>query len=224
MASTAFIRIKQCKQCGVDYAWRRGAMGGLRGCCTKECAAARDRTRMSQRWAEGYISPSRIPKKSRAPTPCVRCGGLTTRPRFCSQKCSHDTSKGIATPRWAACKECDKPMFVVGERRTFCSAECGNKAKWRKSSAIRRARIYGRLKERFDPMDVFIRDKWICHLCGKRTLPRLKGSLDNRAPQLDHIIPLAAGGEHTMRNTACSCRKCNMAKGAKPLGQMLLFA
>jgi 5-methylcytosine-specific restriction endonuclease McrA len=33
------------------------------------------------------------------------------------------------------------------------------------------------------------------------------------APELDHIIPLSAGGAHTLDNVACAHRSCNLEKG-----------
>lgn len=89
---------------------------------------------------------------------------------------------------------------------------------------IERARLRFAKVERVDPMEVFDRDRWRCHLCGIKAPKRLRGTYHANAPELDHIIPLAAGGEHSMRNTACSCRKCNGAKGAKPMGQLRLVA
>jgi 5-methylcytosine-specific restriction endonuclease McrA len=78
--------------------------------------------------------------------------------------------------------------------------------------------------ERFDPIAVFERDRWHCHLCGCRTPQRLRGTFEANAPELDHIIPLAAGGEHSRRNTACACRRCNIAKADRPMGQLRLIA
>jgi len=42
------------------------------------------------------------------------------------------------------------------------------------------------------------------------------------APELDHIVPIAAGGSHTYSNVACACKKCNIKKSSKPLGQLNL--
>lgn len=76
--------------------------------------------------------------------------------------------------------------------------------------------------ETFDPLDVLARDDWTCQMCQKRLSERKRGSFDDDAPELDHIVPLAAGGDHSRRNTQCLCRKCNLQKGASPFGQMLL--
>src|SRR6185369_6572415 len=43
---------------------------------------------------------------------------------------------------------------------------------------------------------VFDRDGWRCHLCGQ---PTNKSAVvpHPKAPTLDHVIPLSAGGDHT---------------------------
>lgn len=78
--------------------------------------------------------------------------------------------------------------------------------------------------ERFDPVEVFERDGWRCHMCGANTPKVLRGTHHDSAPELDHIVTIFEGGEHSRRNTACSCRKCNIAKGAKSYGQLRLLA
>lgn len=83
-----------------------------------------------------------------------------------------------------------------------------------------RARRRGVQCERIDPLAVLERDGWRCMLCGIGTPRRLRGTCDPRAPEMDHIIPLAAGGTHTWGNVQCACRACNHAKGARPLGQL----
>lgn len=79
----------------------------------------------------------------------------------------------------------------------------------------RRALTRGVVAEKFDPDDVFERDNWQCQICGRRTLKSKRGTAHTRAPELDHIVPLSAGGEHTIRNTQCACRSCNLEKGAR---------
>jgi 5-methylcytosine-specific restriction endonuclease McrA len=116
-----------------------------------------------------------------------------------------------------------------GRRKAYCSATCSalsevtarNK---RTCRATRRARERAADAERFDPIEILRRDGWRCHICGRSTPERLRGTFDDPAPELDHIIPLAAGGNHTRINTACACRKCNRQKGARPLGQLRLAA
>lgn len=68
--------------------------------------------------------------------------------------------------------------------------------------------------ERVRRQEVFARDRWICGLC-HRPVKRADASLD-------HIVPLAVGGEHSYRNVQCAHRRCNSAKGAKIKGQLRL--
>lgn len=102
-----------------------------------------------------------------------------------------------------------------------CSAVCADQAD-RAYKAKRR--VLARDGDTFDPLLILHRDKWRCRHCGCKTPKTLRGTCKPNAPELDHIVPLSAGGKHTMANTQLLCRNCNMAKGAGSLGdQMLLF-
>lgn len=87
----------------------------------------------------------------------------------------------------------------------------------------RRARVKGLPFESIDPLKVFERDKWICHICKNKTDKNLRGKCDYNAPELDHIVTLADGGSHIYTNVACSCRKCNQKKGSFSYGQIFLL-
>jgi hypothetical protein len=89
-----------------------------------------------------------------------------------------------------------------------------------KRQAIARGAAGG---EAIDPIKVFERDKWKCQLCGTRTPKKKRGTYDDNAPELDHILPVSKGGQHRYTNVQCACRRCNGMKNATPLGQMLLF-
>lgn len=94
----------------------------------------------------------------------------------------------------------------------------------RAKAAARRAQKRTTQVEHVDPYRVFDRDGWRCRLCGIRTPETKRGSYADNAPELDHINPLSQGGEHSYMNTQCACRKCNLLKSNKPLGQTLMFA
>ena len=70
--------------------------------------------------------------------------------------------------------------------------------------------------ERVDEWVVFRRDRWVCQICHHR-VDKLLSSPHKMGPTLDHIIPLAKGGEHSYANTQLAHRSCNSAKGAKLL-------
>ena len=129
---------------------------------------------------------------------------------------------------------CCGTSFIRGRRITqLCSAECrqahraARKRKYRVSPAGRAYNAKRKAIERgcdgadrIDPIKVFERDKWRCHLCGAKTPKNLRGTADDRAPELEHIVSLADGGSHTWGNVACSCRLCNQAKGSASFDQL----
>lgn len=166
---------------------------------------------------------------------CEECGRAFIPKRFaktCSEECRSVRQKRRAMEADAAkhphllltCRECGAAFTpeYKNKHRDYCSDACADKHNGRVAKATRRARMHDVEYESVDPYDVFKRDGWRCHICGCRTPQRLRGTLDNRAPELDHITPLALGGPHTYANTACACRKCNQQKGAQLLGQMRL--
>jgi len=78
------------------------------------------------------------------------------------------------------------------------------------------------------PHLVFERDNYLCHLCNRKTLPRvvINGNVPHpRSPTIDHHpYPLSAGIlGHEWDNVRCACWECNVRKGAAWSGQTLLF-
>lgn len=178
--------------------------------CSMECrkdAAARLRSEIS--WLRGMAVAHRKREReavrralSRDRTvyhlACVDCGAVESRPVQMGRR-----------P-----KRCDRCASSVRKEQKRKHRRIGKSA--------RRARIRNAPMDRIDPIEVFERDKWKCHLCGRHTPKRLRGSIEDAAPELDHVIPLALGGSHTLANVACACRACNGRKGAKALGQLKL--
>lgn len=134
----------------------------------------------------------------------------------------------------ARCVECGCAFSRTSLGQVLCGLQC-IRARHRRSAsgraarrawrAARKALLKARTVERFDPFDVFERDGWRCQICGVATPQRLRGSFKPNAPELDHIVALSRGGEHSKANTQCACRRCNGAKSnGRPVGQMGLFA
>lgn len=140
----------------------------------------------------------------RTPTvrPCVKCGAK---------------AKGLGNYS-RMCTSC--ALLAKAQTRRKSRKGEAHKASKRICKARRRALERGVTAERIDPIKVFERDGWRCHMCQCKTPRDLRGTYHDRAPELDHVIPLAAGGAHTWGNVKCSCRKCNAIKSDKPLGQL----
>ena len=85
----------------------------------------------------------------------------------------------------------------------------------------RRAQKRGVLYEIFDPQEVFERDGWRCKHCHKKVQWLNKSPNHPFYPNLDHIVPLSKGGEHTKRNTQLLCRECNNKKRDNDVGEQL---
>ena len=161
---------------------------------------------------------------------CASCGALFTTRRkgksVCSIGCMHFIrNKERHSVFDAVCSECGVVFTVEygDKRRLFCSQECLARHHHRIAKAKRRAVERGADAERVNPIKVFMRDGWRCQICGKKLDQKNRGTHKDNAPELDHIIPLAEGGEHSYKNTQCACRKCNASKGADGYGQQLLL-
>jgi hypothetical protein len=110
------------------------------------------------------------------------------------------------------CVECDE-RFITDTKYTnfYCSGQCAKRAgrrqrKYRARNATKTARV---LRRR-----VFERDDWTCRICLK---PVLRGTAPShpKAATIDHILPLALGGEHTYANVQTAHHGCNSSKGAR---------
>lgn len=73
---------------------------------------------------------------------------------------------------------------------------------------------------RFTSLSVFQRDGWRCRFCGIDTPESLRGTHEHNAPELDHIVPLARGGQHSYDNTQCLCRACNGFKSNRTMAEL----
>lgn len=99
---------------------------------------------------------------------------------------------------------------IALQNRQYCKTEAGKNAH-KKKNHKRRALQAGVRVESFSPIEVFERDGYRCQLCGCKTQPGYS-IYHSKRPELDHIIPLSLGGEHSKRNTQCLCRHCNATK------------
>ena len=192
---------KACALCGQSFLPTNYTKDGEQQYCSRECAANRTVEQTAKRrliekeaatyrkWAMGYgrgIHRHRFRRwRERASQPCIDCG----------------CPVGVARTKTYPASRCGS-----------CAAKERNRQS-RISGKKREARLRGVTVEAVDPIKVFERDGWRCYLCGCETPKGKRGTYDDDAPELEHIIPVSRGGEHSYANTACSCRSCNAAKG-----------
>lgn len=194
---------RRCSQCGSGFTSARSDQVN----CSKACRRLREmeRARLSRQMSRGGVPAQKAVVRDLC---CPHCGVRFQRRwkrlspvEFCSLACSHAAR-----------------VVEVKAKRVY------NREASRAAGARRRALKRGATVERFLPVEVLERDGWRCHICHCRTPKKLRGTLAPNAPEVDHIVPLSRGGEHSRRNTACSCRRCNNRKSDKVLGQPSLLA
>jgi len=242
-------RTRTCEVCGKEFVMRSMSGKGNRGevnegrFCSNKC---RGEWQAKQR--NGCISPEDPFKKKHGFKEgaycrlyigrCSHCGELfirrknTTR-KFCSKECILANMRQEYKSKWVPpkpfkCQWCGKlhqPKY--GEHSTvYCSETCRQRARrmlyYTSNNSYLRENAE-RNGEKFKAITVLLRDGWRCQLCGKKLNPKHRGTYRDDAPELDHVTPLSKGGEHSKRNTQCACRKCNLSKSNKALGQLRLF-
>lgn len=124
------------------------------------------------------------------------------------RKAAAGTAPHIDWP-WVSgqCGECGEAFTRKGEASPYCSTACSRKERRRR----RRARKTDAFVERVYRNRIMERDGWRCQLCGKAVNRKAKIP-HPKAPVIDHIIPLAAGGTHEPANAQCAHFLCNSLK------------
>ena len=159
--------------------------------------------------------------------PCVECGVLCKQPKSGNgrKRCASCVMERVRQLHWCyerkgrelTCPSCGVQWCGLkqsGNAKTSpcCSPECRREL----ARAHKRARKR-KLRGTVNRLRVFNRDGWACRACGCATPRALMGTFDDNAPELDHIVPVSAGGEHSYANTQCLCRMCNGLKSDKPM-------
>jgi 5-methylcytosine-specific restriction endonuclease McrA len=148
----------------------------------------------------------------------------------CGAECRKERARKLSNAHYAAndnvdrtprpCAECAKifsPAFG-SKRSVYCCSECAQRSQRRVAHRAARARLRLVKVDNVDPTKVFVQHGWTCARCGQATPRDLRGSYEPNAPELDHVVPLSKGGEHSYANTQCLCRQCNAEKSdALPL-------
>lgn len=223
----------ECKNCGETFRIKKN--GPVGEYCRPDCRRAhwysengndperreRDRARslvQSKRKSAALLSENLL----KYPDPrCNFCGGPSCRGRggkplkFCSKKCSSraDYERVLASGVLCSMDGCGRPVMARGVCGSHYSTEHRRKypALAQANQHRRRARLLDAFVEDVDIRTVLERDGWMCGICGGR----ISGSAvwpDRGYRTLDHIVPLAKGGEHSYSNVQAAHFSCNSSK------------
>lgn len=122
-----------------------------------------------------------------------------------------------------ACIDCGTEVTAIAKRTKRC--ESCRRIEFRRQKKIsnkRREAIKRNapVVESVDPYAIYDRDGWICQICRKQVSKRADRN-GPEGPSIDHIKPLARGGEHSYRNLQLAHRKCNSGKRDLCVGSQL---
>lgn len=103
----------------------------------------------------------------------------------------------------------------------FCSSACNDKAHSATRKAAQRAGLTNRKGELISLAYIAERDRWRCGICGGR-VAKSRNHPDPLAPSIDHIVPIACGGEPSNpANLQLSHLRCNLVKRDTETGEQL---
>jgi hypothetical protein len=169
--------------------------------------------------------------RATAPTVCTveGCG----RPYKASGMCAmHWNRNKRQTQQQAMCAWCWELFTTRRRNQKLCSDRCAVEVRleygrgYQKTLRAtdpdrtayqrehRRALLLACRSVPFKRSDVFERDGWICQLCHEPVDPEIKHPA-RRSVSLDHIIPLARGGDHVYENAQTAHLSCNQEKGGR---------
>lgn len=130
---------------------------------------------------------------------------------YCSKRCKNNRDCQPSTIRQATCPHCAKDFTTDRSWQIYCTNRCLKRAAHDRREVAKRTNGSAPIG-RVDRGAVYQRDDWVCQLCDYPTNPDVTVP-DYEAPTIDHIIPLARGGGHTMDNVQTAHFLCNMLKG-----------
>lgn len=197
------------------------------------CARDRDRAERVGDYTAPWLTWSDPRRRKRRSAPCrwPECDRIGNEGQgLCKLHWLRAHRLGDFEQPWTAwqtsvCRGCGK--FFMGRNRIqkHCSDACAIEA-WKRANpdrirelGVRHASRRRALKlttsvEDFTVTQVRLLYGDVCYLCGDRINFRLKHPHPG-SPSLDHVIPLARGGTHTLDNVAMTHWRCNHKKNAR---------
>jgi len=212
-------------QCAADDCDRCWVITSNRNRARKWCSTrCRDRQRYRDR-----VGTAALHVEERQ---CLWCFALYVnkqrRVLYCGPKCS-----AAALRHWKLhrhphlcllpmCRRCARPTGSRVQGNAYWCDECSREMKPPKNPASDRAKSARRRGavvrgEKFSINDLIARDGIDCKLCGQPVRMDVH-YLNTLYGTIDHIVPIAVGGEHSLANCQVAHRSCNSSKGARHVG------
>lgn len=134
--------------------------------------------------------------------------------KYCTKRCSKEVQAINLGYRNRECRDCGTHLGYKSLKNLCASCQRSSlKLSRVHSKDARRARLKSCHYEPVNRIQIFERDKWICGLCDE-FVDKSVSYPDPRSASLDHIVPLALGGDHTKENCQLAHLDCNIRKGA----------
>lgn len=199
---------RPCEICGQQFKAKGSGrtVGYVQRTCSRACG-------VELRYRNGSLN-RRTSRLSWTYIRKCRCGGyfatVNARQVFCSSQCRNE--------RRCSCG------VVLAFKRMLCDAcreEHQRQAK-RQEHRRRRALKRGVSTEPYTIAEIAARDRYRCGFCRKQ-VAMTKIVPHPKSPVIDHIIPLADGGDDTRANVQLAHFICNSLAGATGIKQAALF-
>lgn len=137
--------------------------------------------------------------------------------------------RGTESYLCAGCGKSFERAPTKGQRPRWCAA-CGKGKGWARANRDlrnmadhrRRVRLAAGEVEKFEPTEIYERDRWRCGICKRRVNPKF-GPSHPLSASIDHIIPVVEGGHHVRANVRLAHLRCNVSRGARGGGEQLLL-
>lgn len=207
----------QCQRCGIEFkpkAARRTTY------CSRECAFAHRKAMAKSPilddgpYVLAYCQCCGKEMVIRQPLLGVKI--------YCSKDCAIIWQKYMKRLNYVPkekfrrkCVMCERPFMTSHRHKRTCTNLCSDeyrRIRDQDSERKRQLRLLNVTVVPYSKLEIFKRDNWTCYIC-LRSVSRRHPRHHPRKATIDHVIPIAKGGDDTPWNVKCCCLRCNSMKG-----------